>query len=154
LYLNENKAVTNEDYWRVFEWINGQHVSPVPSEWTIASIKENYPIPIHCTANYTDYNMFATASNFNSIYEIKIAQNSEDIINLCASCFFGNNFYSNSIGNGFRLNEIRPQIDEIDFTSATHVYGDYECEIYKDKTDGLKLRYMDEGVLIVAGIDD
>ncbi len=62
---------------------------------------------------------------------------------------------TNSIfGDIVVLNHFQVEITTKDFSSATHLYGDYNCEIYKDKTDGLKLRYFDSGSVVVVDIDD
>ena len=57
-------------------------------------------------------------------------------------------------GDIFMFNHSKVEFYEYDFTSATHVYGGYNCEIYFDKTDGIKLRYMDGGTLTIADITD
>jgi len=68
------------------------------------------------------------------------------------SCDFGNSCLGNTakmlllsctFGNDFRLNEIKIDLTSVDFTSATHVYGDYNCEIYKNSGAVKKLAYID-----------
>jgi len=68
------------------------------------------------------------------------------------TCIFGNNCISNTanmllfaciFGNNFRLNEIKIDLTSVDFTLATHVYGDYNCEIYKNSGVVTKLAYID-----------
>jgi hypothetical protein len=73
----------------------------------------------------------------------------------------GNDFYNNTIGygcnfndfkNGFlfitagnnlRLNTFEARISSVNLNSATHVYGDYNCIIFKRPDGTLKLSYYD-----------
>ena len=66
----------------------------------------------------------------------------------------GNGFDSNNVSSGFTLNDIKVSISTTDFTSATHVYGDYNCEIFKRSGDGtLRLSYYDSSdVLNITNI--
>ena len=53
-------------------------------------------------------------------------------------------FYSNIIGSGFNSNEVSNEsCSGVDFSSATHVYGAYNCYIYKRLDGTKKLRYFD-----------
>jgi hypothetical protein len=54
-----------------------------------------------------------------------------------------NYFESNTIGNDFRLNIINSRVQSIDFTLATYVYGDYNCEIFSRNDGTLRLSYYD-----------
>jgi len=68
--------------------------------------------------------------------------------------FFSNDivysFFSNDIGNTFRLNNISATCAITDFTSgpATHVYGDYNCEIFKRTDSTLRLSFIDASDVI------
>ena len=64
-------------------------------------------------------------------------------------------FYDNTIGNGFYSNTIKSNIGEINFTQATHVYGNYDCEIFKRLDGTVRLRYTDnnDAILTVAPND-
>ena len=56
----------------------------------------------------------------------------------------GSNFYGNTIGAGFKMNEVADKaIASVDFTAATHVYGAYNCYLYKRPDGTAKLRYYD-----------
>ena len=46
------------------------------------------------------------------------------------------------------------QLSTIDLSTATIIYDDSSKTIYKDKTDGVKLSYMDGGVMIIADVTD
>jgi hypothetical protein len=52
-------------------------------------------------------------------------------------------FFTNIILNNFQYNEIKYQINATNFTSATHVYGDYNCTIFKNSAGNLRLSYID-----------
>ena len=55
----------------------------------------------------------------------------------------GKDFYSNTIGDGFNYNTIDYSPNGIDFTSATHVYGNYTCKIFRNSTGSFRLSYVD-----------
>ena len=54
----------------------------------------------------------------------------------------GNDFLNNNVGNDFRLNTTKALVNGINFTSATHVYGNYNCEIFKASNSILYLSYF------------
>ena len=90
----------------------------------------------------------------------------------------GNDFNSNTIGNGFKYNTIQNNIQyiitpdktsgnefrnnfirdrvqgaygtELDFTSATHVFLNYNCEIYSREDGTIKLKYTNNSDTIVV----
>ena len=66
----------------------------------------------------------------------------------------GNEFYYNTIGNGFRHNDFKYCPSLANFTTATHVYGNYNCEIVKNSTGTLRLKYMDGDNDTIANITD
>ena len=52
-------------------------------------------------------------------------------------------FTSNTIVNNFQQNIIETQLaSSIDFSTATHVYGDYNCTIFKRSNGTLQLSYV------------
>jgi hypothetical protein len=57
----------------------------------------------------------------------------------------GESFYSNTIGDSFRSNTIKSYINNLDFTTtpATHVYQNYDCEIFKASNSNFYLKYFD-----------
>jgi hypothetical protein len=55
----------------------------------------------------------------------------------------GNNFNNNTVGNGFKRNQIDYTPTSTNFTSATHVYADYTCNIFKRSDNTLQLSYID-----------
>ncbi len=66
----------------------------------------------------------------------------------------GDTFHSNTIGNGFNYNTIKSNIGDIDFTQATHVYGEYDCEIFKRLDGTVRLRYTDDTDTILTVAPD
>ena len=87
----------------------------------------------------------------------------------------GNSFYSNeilgysfsdnnisdsfnnneNIGNDFRKNTIKCQINSNDFSTATYVYGDYNCELFENSSNNKRLSYYDgSDVLNITNITD
>ena len=63
----------------------------------------------------------------------------------------GYDFKSNIIGINFKFNTIKSYIGTIDFTLATHVYGSYDCEIFKRLNGTVRLRYtnINDAILTV-----
>jgi hypothetical protein len=55
----------------------------------------------------------------------------------------GNNFEVNTIGNDFRWNTTKYLVVSTDFSLATHVYADYNCEIFRRSNSTLRLSYID-----------
>ena len=41
---------------------------------------------------------------------------------------------------------------DLDLSAATHIRGEYNTTIYQDKTDGVKLSYMDGSVMVIADV--
>jgi hypothetical protein len=59
------------------------------------------------------------------------------------SNIIGNFFSNNTISNFFGLNSIKVSLSSANFTSATHVYGEYNCEIFRRSDNTLQLSYID-----------
>ena len=55
----------------------------------------------------------------------------------------GDYFQYNTIGNSFTFNKTDCAVVSLDFTSATHVYQDYNCEILKANGGNIYLSYFD-----------
>jgi hypothetical protein len=68
---------------------------------------------------------------------------SNTIGNSFSSNTIGHDFTSNTIVNDFRTNQIEYSPTSTNFTLATHVYGDYNCTIFKSSASTLKLSYVD-----------
>lgn len=75
---------------------------------------------------------------------------SNKIDNACNSNIIGGGFYSNTIGIGYANNTIKYgyqfntaciDVINVDFTSATHVYSNYECTIFNNSSATLRLSY-------------
>ncbi|NPV12877.1 MAG: hypothetical protein HPY57_13985 [Ignavibacteria bacterium] len=61
------------------------------------------------------------------------------------------------IGNDFQCNYVRSGAipSNTDFTLATHVYGDYDCELYRRSDGTPRLKYYDNtDTLNVVNITD
>jgi hypothetical protein len=73
-------------------------------------------------------------------------------VNIVGIGFYNNivstEFFNNRVGNGFLNNTIKIPVSSTNFTSATHVYGDYNCEIFKRSDGSLQLRYVDNRNMI------
>lgn len=52
-------------------------------------------------------------------------------------------FSSNTTGNNFQFNTIKQSVSSTNFTSATHVYQTYNCEIFRRVGGALRLSYVD-----------
>jgi hypothetical protein len=54
-----------------------------------------------------------------------------------------NFFFNTNIGNYFQLNNIKVSVSGTNFAAATHVYGDYNCEMIRRSDFILRLSYVD-----------
>lgn len=52
-------------------------------------------------------------------------------------------FYFNTIVDFFQLNDVKFSLYSTDFTTATHVYGNYNCILFKNSTLSSRLSYYD-----------
>ena len=55
----------------------------------------------------------------------------------------GNDFGGNTVGNDFQRNQIDYSPNFTNFSTATHVYADYTCTIFKRSNGTLRLSYID-----------
>lgn len=73
--------------------------------------------------------------------------------------YFHNNviadgFYSNTVVDYFQLNNVKFSLSSTDFTTATHVYGNYNCELFINSTLAQRLSYYDgSDVLTIVNIN-
>lgn len=63
-------------------------------------------------------------------------------------------FYDNQHIQQMQYNTFDCSVNGVDWTYATHIGQDYNCRIYIDRTDGIQLSIMDEGLLLVANVTD
>lgn len=65
----------------------------------------------------------------------------------------GDNFTNNTVVDYFQMNRICNSVTFNDFSSATHVYGFYNCEIFTNSAGGQRLSYYDSSdVLNITNI--
>jgi hypothetical protein len=63
-------------------------------------------------------------------------------------------FSSNLIGDNFKWNIIQTGVSSYDFTSATHVYGNYNCFMFSNSLGFVRLSYYNSSdVLVVTDVD-
>jgi len=63
-------------------------------------------------------------------------------------------FYSNIAADYFQLNNVKTSVSSVDFTPASHVYGTYNCEIFKRQDSNNRLSYYDGAdVIQIVNID-
>jgi hypothetical protein len=63
-------------------------------------------------------------------------------------------FYSNIASDYFQLNNVKTSVSSVDFTPASHVYGTYNCEIFKRQDSNNRLSYYDGAdVIQIVNID-
>lgn len=53
-------------------------------------------------------------------------------------------FYGNTIVDYFQLNNVKTAVSGTDFSTATYVYGNYNCDIFKRYDGLLRLSYIDD----------
>ena len=64
-------------------------------------------------------------------------------------------FNSNIVADFFQLNNIKFSLSSTDFTTATHVYGNYNCELFINSASSQRLSYYDgSDVLNITNITD
>lgn len=64
------------------------------------------------------------------------------------------NFSSNLIGDNFKWNIIQTGVSSYDFTSATHVYDNYNCFMFSNSLGFVRLSYYNSSdVLVITDVD-
>jgi hypothetical protein len=64
------------------------------------------------------------------------------------------NFSSNIIGDNFKWNIVQTGVSSYDFTSATHVYGNYNCFMFSNSIGFVRLSYYNSSdVLVITDVD-
>jgi len=65
----------------------------------------------------------------------------------------GASFQRNVLGQYFRNNNVGNSVlVNIDLADASHVYADYNCNVYHDKTLGDRLSYMDNDTVVYVAV--
>lgn len=63
-------------------------------------------------------------------------------------------FSSNIIGDDFKWNNIRTSVSAYDFTSATNVYGSYNCDVFSNSLGFVRLSYYNSSdVLVIDNVN-
>jgi len=63
-------------------------------------------------------------------------------------------FYFNTITDFFQLNDVKFSLYSTDFTTATHVYGDYNCTLFKNSALSSRLSYYDgSDILTITNVN-
>ena len=66
----------------------------------------------------------------------------------------GNFFYNNIVGDMFQYNLIKCEVSNLDLTSSTHIYNSYNCEIFRNSNNVVRLSYYNgTDVLTITDID-
>jgi hypothetical protein len=64
------------------------------------------------------------------------------------------NFSSNIIGDNFKWNIIQTGVSSYDFSTASHVYGNYNCNIFSNSLGFVRLSYYNSSdVLVVTNVN-
>jgi hypothetical protein len=98
---NLNNVVTDINWWRIFEWTQGQHVGIAAPTWTVMSGMDVTTDPLV----YTDMILFNGSPVRNIIRTYKL-MNTTFIGGLCDDNVIGDNFTNNVLGNNFQRNVI------------------------------------------------
>jgi hypothetical protein len=83
-----------------------------------------------------EYNNINTRNNFQKNIILNFFQNN----NINSTDLFSYNF----ISDNFSQNDIKTKVTSVDFTSATHVYNDYNTTIFKNISGNIRLSYYNE----------
>lgn len=63
-------------------------------------------------------------------------------------------FSSNLIGNNFKWNNIQTNVSGYDFSTASHVYGNYNCNLFSNSLGYVRLSYYDSSdVLVITNVN-
>jgi hypothetical protein len=79
--------------------------------------------------------------------------------NIIGEYFYNNviadGFYSNTVVDFFQLNDVKFSLFSTDFSTATYVYGDYNCTLFKNSVLSPRLSYFDgSDTLTVVNVTD
>jgi hypothetical protein len=79
--------------------------------------------------------------------------------NIIGEYFYNNviadGFYSNTVVDFFQLNDVKFSLFSTDFSTATYVYGDYNCTLFKNSSLFSRLSYFDgSDTLTVVNVTD
>ncbi len=102
---------------------------------TIGSYFNNNTVVFNFNSNTIGNNFYYNTVGFNFNYNT--------IENDFNYNTIGDNFYLNTIGDNFIRNQIDYSPNSTNFSSATHVYADYTCTIFKNSAGALRLSYVD-----------
>ena len=97
--------------------------------------------------NDINYNTIGNSANSNTIGS-HFSDNT--IGNLFEVNTIGNFFYSNTIGNSFFGNTAEGEFNEVDFSTATHVYNSYNTTLFTNSAFSLRLRYFNSSDQLVV----
>lgn len=64
------------------------------------------------------------------------------------------NFASNTVLDYFQLNNVKCSVGFTDFSSANHVYGNYNCDLFLNDVSTIRLSFFSGDTLTVANITD
>jgi hypothetical protein len=109
--------------------------------------------------NTTWNSYFTTSNNGSNFVRNRIANEffSNEIIGSNFSLNDISNLfrYNENIGNDFRKNIIKSEVLSIDFSTATYVYSNYNCEVFENSSNNNRLSYYDgSDVLNIVNITD
>ena len=104
-----------------------------------------------------NYNTIGDYFNYNTIgdyfYSNTVGDNfyNNTVENNFYNNTIGDNFSDNTIGDNFKYNITKTPINTtVDFTSATHVYQEYTCEIIKNANGDIKLKYYNASDVLTS----
>lgn len=75
---NVGNAITDVTKWKQLFLLDETFISPYPTEWILANVKEEFTAVFKCGSEYQDLCMFAISNT--GLKNISIAQNTSDII--------------------------------------------------------------------------
>jgi len=139
-YFNYNVTGVNFQYNSVGQFSSNNFIN---NNFISNNISEGFNSNI-INAEFNSNNINVSFS-LNKIYVLFKANNVGTTFTRCI--INGGNFTNNTIVNNFRYNIIMSAIIYTNFTTATHVYATYTCQIFKGQS-GNKLSYCDSSDVI------
>lgn len=153
-----NRSIIGDDFYNntlgggVYNTIStGCQNNLIASQINFNNISENFSFNI--IGDFFQNNTFTSVySVSNNIIDAGFQLNKISVIfqnNTIGGTFVNNlidgGFLYNTVGSNFRYNIIKMGSDivSVDFSSATHVYGSYTCEIFRRSNGTNQLSYID-----------
>ena len=142
-YNFNNNTIENGFYGNII--INYFQYNTIRKSFNNNSIQSNFQV--NTIENEFYYNTIGNNFSRNTIGH---SVNYNTIGNNFNNNTIGSNFNYNTIGNGFNSNIAENDFYNIDFTSSTHVYNNYNTTLFQNSENSMRLRYFNSSDQLVV----